>query len=181
MKRLFTGIAAEAAVVPRLVARADALRAAHPDLRWSDRAGWHVTLQFYGMVDEAHEQRLREGLREVEAGAVEVVLRGMSTFERAGVLWVGVALSEDLAELQRRVVAVGARCGFSREERAFRPHVTLARRRGRGGRWGLKRSEAGTAEEEFGVLRAREFLLYESVAGPGGSRYEVIDRYSLRG
>lgn len=181
MRRLFTGLAVDAAQAPRLVEQVDALREAHPDLRWSGRAGWHVTLQFYGMVDEARERQLREHLRTVEAGAVAIVLRGMGTFERAGVLWVGVALGADLEELKRRVVAVGEECGFAREERAFRPHVTLARRKGRGGRWDLRKGEAGNAGTEFGVYRTNEFLLYESVAGPEGSRYEVIDRYSLRG
>lgn len=181
MRRLFTGIAVDAAAVPKLVERADRLRAAHGDLRWSDPAGWHVTLQFYGMVDAEREGLLRERLHGVEAGAVEVVLRGMGTFERAGVLWVGVDLTEELEELQRRVVTVGEACGLAREERPYRPHVTLARRRGRGGRWDFKKESEMDAEVEFGVVRAREYVLYESVAGPGGSRYEVVDRYALKG
>lgn len=181
MRRLFSGIAVDAAQVPGLGQETDSLRAMHPNLRWSERAGWHVTLQFYGMVEWEREALLREALRTVEAGAVEVVLRGMGTFERAGVLWAGVAASEDLAELQRRVVAVGEACGFAREERPYRPHVTLARRKGRGGRWEFTKSGGMDAEQESGRFVAHEFVLYESVAGPGGPRYEVMDRYALKG
>jgi 2'-5' RNA ligase len=178
---LFTGIVVNAAAVPKLMDRVDALRAAHPDLRWSDRGGWHVTLQFYGMVDAAREACLREQLLGVDGGCVEVVLRGMGTFERAGVLWAGVDLTEDLEELQRRVVAVGEECGFAREERPYRPHLTVARRNGRGGRWAFKKGWEMDSGLEFGAFRARELVLYESVAGPGGSRYEVLERYALRG
>ncbi|MGC8550823.1 MAG: RNA 2',3'-cyclic phosphodiesterase [Acidobacteriaceae bacterium] len=181
MKRLFTGIAVDGDEVPKLVERVDALRAGHPDLRWSERSGWHVTLQFYGMVDAAQEGLLREQLRGVEAGCVEVILRGIGTFERAGALWAGVDLTEELEALQGRVMAVGEVCGFAREERPYRPHVTLARRKGRGGRWDFKKGWEMDAGVEFGVVRAREFVLYESVAGPGGSRYDVVDRYGLKG
>lgn len=180
MKRLFTGIPADAGRVPRLVEEVSVLRAGHPELRWSERAGWHVTLQFYGMVDAEQEALLRDKLRTVEGAALELRLEGMGTFERAGVLWVGVALSEQLAALQSTVVAVGTECGFAAEERPYRPHITLARRKGRGGRWDVRRSEVTGAEREFGRFVAREFVLYESVTGPGGSRYEVIDRYPLR-
>lgn len=180
MKRLFTGIAVDAVQMPRLAEEVDVLRAAHPELRWSDRAGWHVTLQFYGMVDAERERLLREQLKMVAGGALEVVLRGMGTFERAGVLWAGVATSEALDELQRRVVAVGEACGFAPEDRPYRPHITLARRKGRGARWDLKRRDVTDTEREFGRFVAREFVLYESVTGSAGSRYDVLDRYGLK-
>lgn len=181
MKRLFTGIPVAAEQVPRLVEEVDVLRVGHPELRWSDRAGWHVTLQFYGMVDAEQEALLRDKLRTVEGAALEVRVEGLGKFERAGVLWVGVALSEQLVALQSTVVAVGKECGFAAEDRPYRPHVTLARRKGRGGRWDVGRREVMDAEREFGEFLAREFALYESVTGPGGSRYEVIDRFPLRG
>jgi 2'-5' RNA ligase len=171
----------DAGEVPKLVERANALRTAHSDLRWSERAGWHVTLQFYGMVDAERERHLREQLRRVEANCAEIVLRGIGTFDRAGAVWAGVELTEELEALQRRVVAAGEACGFVREERPYRPHVTLARRKGRGGRWDFKKGWEMDTGLEYGVVRAREFVLYESVAGPGGSRYEVVDRYMLRG
>lgn len=179
MRRLFTGIAVDAEQLPSLVRSVTAMRGMHPGLRWSDRAGWHVTLQFYGMVDEAREKQLREQLRSVKASALELAVRGMGTFERAGVLWAGVVPSAKLRELQRRVVTVGAACGFVAEERAYRPHITIARRKGRGGRGDFFREIELDAKREFGSFVASEFVLYESVAGPGGSRYEIRERFPM--
>lgn len=180
MRRLFTGIAVYAEQLPNLLRLVTALRGRHPGLRWSDQDGWHVTLQFYGMVDEAREQQLREQLRSVEFGAVRLAVRGMGTFERAGVLWAGVAASSELKGLQRRVVAAGTACGFVAEERPYRPHITIARRKGRGV-WGDFPKEIELdATREFCSFVASEFVLYESVAEPGGSRYEVRDRYPLK-
>lgn len=179
MNRLFTGIAVDAAQMPLLAECADSLRAAHPDFRWSERAGWHVTLQFYGMVDEAREQQLRERLRLVKTNPVNVAVQGIGIFERAGVLFAGVVLSEPLQALQRSVVEAGAACGFAAEDRPYRPHITLARRKGRSGPWNFQNNVGVDAQRAFGQFVASEFALYESVAGPGGSRYEVLERYAL--
>jgi len=180
MRRLFTGIAVDSAQLPSLVRSVTALRTSHPGVRWSDRAGWHLTLQFYGMVDEAREQQLREQLRSVEAGVLDLAVRGMGTFERAGVLWAGVVPSVELQGLQWRVVSAGAACGFVAEERPYSPHITIARRKGRGVRGDFPKDIELDAKREFGSFVASEFVLYESVAGPEGSRYEVRDRFPLR-
>lgn len=179
MKRLFTGIAVDAAQMPLLAECADSLRTAHPDLRWSERAGWHVTLQFYGMVDAARESRLREQLQGMQAIPAEVRVRGIGIFDRAGVFFAGVVLSEALQALQRSVVEAGAACGFAAEDRPYRPHITLARRKGRSGPWNFQNNVGVDAQRAFGQFVASEFALYESVAGPGGSRYEVLERYAL--
>lgn len=179
MKRLFTGIAVDADQMPLLVECASVLRVAHPDLRWSDRAGWHMTLQFYGMVDEAREQRLREQLCTVKSSPVEVAVQGTGIFERAGVLWAGVKPSAELEGLQRSVVVAGVACGFAVEDRPYRPHITLARRKGRNGPWNPRKNEGMDAEQQLGRFVASEFVLYESVAGPGGARYEILHCYAL--
>ena len=180
-RRLFSGIAVDVEGVAPLLEAVEKLRAGHPGLRWSERSGWHVTLQFYGVVNEEQERTLREHLQVVRAGALEVVVRGMGTFDRAGVLFAGVEKSAKLEELRRKVVEAGSASGFEAEERAFRPHITLARRKGRGARGEFPRGREIDTRLRLGAFRAAEFVLYESVTGPGGSRYEVLERYGLRG
>ncbi len=184
MKRLFTGIAVTPAQAPEVVECAAALASEYQGLRWSAPAGWHVTLQFYGMVTTEQEACLRQVLAQVRGSVSSLQIRGIGFFERAGVLLAQVVPNADLDALQRAVVTVSRTCGFLPEERPYRPHVTLARRRGRRDHaaWleAMSRTLPRYQEQPSGSVSVSEFVLYESVPGPGGSRYEVIERFLLR-
>jgi RNA 2',3'-cyclic 3'-phosphodiesterase len=102
----------------------------------------------------------------------------LGSFERSGVFLVGVPLSPELIALQENVVSATSHCGFKAEDRPYRPHITLARNRGReDGVRGLK-PRVG-ASPEFAGFVAHEFLLYESFLSSQGSRYEVRARFPL--
>src|SRR5260370_9178502 len=58
LMRLFVAIAPSAAALDELDALAGPLRAGRPDLRWTNREAWHVTLAFLGQVDESAPRRL---------------------------------------------------------------------------------------------------------------------------
>uniref|UniRef100_A0A7V4XTR7 RNA 2',3'-cyclic phosphodiesterase n=1 Tax=Acidobacterium capsulatum TaxID=33075 RepID=A0A7V4XTR7_9BACT len=185
MKRLFAGIAIPAAEVPELLECSEALAAQHSHLRWSERSGWHVTLQFYGMVTTAQEACLRQALAQVTGSLTSLEICGIGLFEHAGVLLAEIEPNADLEALQRAVATVSRSCGFLPEERPYHPHVTLARRRSRRDQaeWQemLSRTLPRFQEHPSGSVKVSEFVLYESVPGPVGSRYEVIDRFLLRG
>ena len=78
---------------------------------------------------------------------------------------------------------------FPKEEHAFSPHLTLARRGGSGSpRWRkgdrpnpafqrLQEKLAALPAPEFGTMTAREFFLYQSQLVPGGARYTKIARW----
>ncbi|MGB8260062.1 MAG: hypothetical protein WCE75_06915, partial [Terracidiphilus sp.] len=64
--------------------------------------------------------------------------------------------------------------------RPFHPHITLARARERGPSAALRGLGARLGTPPLiPAFTAREFLLYESFLGPGGSRYEVRARFPL--
>ncbi|RKT56944.1 2'-5' RNA ligase [Saccharothrix australiensis] len=127
------------------------LRAARPDLRWSDPERWHVTLRFHG--DHAEPAGLLDGLRGLPAPTVR--LAGSGAFP--GVLWVGVE-----GPLRPLAEAAGA-------DPDWRPHLTVARSRHRRPRW--PRVEFTGREwtvAEVALVRSR----------PGGG-YEVLQRVPL--
>ncbi|HEX5812494.1 MAG TPA: 2'-5' RNA ligase family protein, partial [Pseudonocardia sp.] len=49
--RAFVALVPAAAVLDELAAAVAPVRAAHPDLRWTPPAQWHLTLAFLGEVD----------------------------------------------------------------------------------------------------------------------------------
>jgi RNA 2',3'-cyclic 3'-phosphodiesterase len=133
--RLFVAITPPAAVLDELDALATPLRTARPDLRWTNREAWHVTLAFLGQVESSAAARLLPRLERAARrhDVFRLAFSGAGAFPapaRATVLWGG--LSGDRAALARLAQSVAA--GASRagapppdQRRRFRPHLTLAR------------------------------------------------------
>lgn len=182
--RLFIAIALEGVAVAALEQVRERLRGHGENLRWSRSADWHVTLQFLGEVGVERAGCISEALAAVRSPQVPVRIGGLGFFVRAGVFWAGVEAAPELLELQQRVTAGTRACGFVAEARPYRPHITLARSKGRGGGGslaGLQRAVERGRNEPATEYVAREFALYESLPGPEGSRYEVRGRYPLGG
>jgi 2'-5' RNA ligase len=178
--RLFVGIALSAEARQELERLMLRLRGKDDGLRWSAAAQWHITLVFVGEAEQETQRRLAGELRRICLGAVPVEIDGLGMFERVGILHAAVEVTPELRRLQRAVAAAAETCGIEVEERAYRPHITLARSRNREGRRTLERMR-GRLEQQR--LRARwsadEFLLYESELSPEGSRYRVQERFAL--
>jgi 2'-5' RNA ligase len=111
------------------------LRPAWPELRWTGRDAWHLTLAFLGEVDEKLIGRLGTRLERAAArhAPLSLSLGGAGAFPtaaRARVLWTGVKGDRDgLGMLAMRVAAAARRAGTpaAQEGREYEPHLTLAR------------------------------------------------------
>ena len=95
------------------------------------------------------------------------------------VLWIGVDdHSRRLAELQTKLEDECARIGFEKEERAFSPHLTIARLRKPQGARAL-----AVAHKEMGfkpvTIEVAELLVIRSELSSKGSNYTVISRHPL--
>lgn len=133
--RLFAALLPPPEAVRPLAAAVDTLRTlpGADALRWTDRGGWHITLAFYGEVDDDAVPRLTGRLTEAAARTepFAVALHSAGTFGRDRVLWARVRGDrEALRKLSGRCVDAGLRAGATREldgPLAFTPHLTLAR------------------------------------------------------
>jgi 2'-5' RNA ligase len=181
--RLFIGIALPAEVSDALQGIRQRFEPhAGSGLRWSARDDWHITIQFLGSVADDRLDCVRGGLRLIRAVRVPLRIADLGFFERAGVFWAGVLLTRELLALQQSVTAAMRPCGFIPEDRPYHPHITLARAQGRSGTRALAPLR-NALEQSPPQLRvefvAEEFLLYESLPGPEGSRYEVRATFPL--
>lgn len=184
--RIFIALDIPTEIRARITEYAGRLRSYAPEARWSRPEGLHVTLKFVGEVGDAKVEEIKSALGTVEAVPFPV------TFESAGffptpksprVFWVGVHSEQGLAQLAAAIESATHTVGIAKEERAFSPHLTMARAaQGSGGgpqlRPLLPLLEAEPAPR-FGTMTAREFFLYQSQPQRGGSKYTKLQRFGL--
>ncbi|HKX90993.1 MAG TPA: RNA 2',3'-cyclic phosphodiesterase [Sphingomicrobium sp.] len=151
-----------------------------PDFRWQDEEQLHVTLRFIGEVDRPVADDLAAALAAIRAEAFTVRIKGVGRFEQrsAGALWAGVEPKQALAALAAKVERVCQNVGLEPERRAFHPHVTLARWKGRRSRevGGFLERRRGLVSEPWTVDR---FILFESRLSRHGAHYEEVASYPL--
>jgi 2'-5' RNA ligase len=180
--RLFVALALARETQQALESFVRDFRVAYPRLRWSLPAQWHVTLQFLGETDESRYLCTVQQLHKIHAPRVEIRLAQPGFFERAGVFHVAVQPTLSLISLHDQTEQALIPCGFEPEERAYSPHITLARKKGRGRSPDfdqLQQAVPKYAEMTLPSFLAGEFLLYQSFTEPAGPRYEVRDRFLL--
>ena len=97
--------------------------------------------------------------------------------QRPRVFWAGVAAPPALAELAARVESHMEKIGFAREDRAFSPHLTLARFQVPRPQPALEAAVAGRATASLGKFEASEFFLFESKLSPQGAQYRKVMRF----
>ena len=194
--RIFIGIDLDPDVREKIARFLEGIRPFAPDARWVTAESLHITLKFIGEQKPEQVEAIRERLRKVEGPATEIRFSGNGFFptpKSPRVFWIGIHAGPELADLAGRIDAAVAELGIPREDRAFTPHLTLARGGGGSGSpsWRKgdgpnltfavlqKRISALTAD--FGGMTAREFVLYQSQLSPKGSKYTMLERFTLRG
>ena len=176
MHRLFVAIRPPEPIRDLLIDAMDA----GADFRWQDEAQLHLTLRFIGEVERPLAEDLAAALARVRGERVTVRIAGVGRFEQrnSGALWAGVEPKAPLVALAARVERACQSAGVEPERRAFHPHVTLARWKGRRTREiadFLERNR-GLASAPFEVDR---FILFESRLSRHGAHYEEAASYAL--
>jgi len=148
--------------------------------RWLDDEQLHITIRFIGEVDRHRAEDIAAGLGSVIHPAFALRLDGIGCFDRRGridAIWAGVTPHQPLRSLHAAVTAALLRVGIAAEERAFVPHVTMARfSRGMEPDPPLPMDRLWPKPVE---ATFDHFLLYESSLGATGPSYSAIARYRL--
>jgi len=150
------------------------------DFRWQDDEQLHLTLRFMGEVDRHVAADLSDALSRIKSSAFALRIKGVGSFDHraSGALWAGVEPKEQVAALAAKIERVCQQVGLPPEQRAFHPHITLARWKGSRTREladYLDRTRT-LASEPFEV---HEFILFESQLSRHGAHYEEVAVYPL--
>jgi 2'-5' RNA ligase len=151
-------------------------------VRWIPGRNIHLTLKFLGDTTTSNLEMVRASMEVVAAQfrPLEVAIGGFGAFpnrRNPRVLWVGLAVPDELSTLHRELDLATGRLGYTSEEREFSPHLTVGRVRQniaatdvKGIRDELERTTLG----EIGVWRADAIHLFRSELMPSGSRYSRL-------
>jgi RNA 2',3'-cyclic 3'-phosphodiesterase len=173
--RLFVALDIPEDVRAAIGALVKQLREQFRDARWVRIEGVHITLKFIGEVPSEKMEVIEAALRTVPSPApIKINFRGLGFFpneRRPRVLWAGIESSAALGALAAAVDASLEPLGITREQRAFSPHLTLARYESSKGLDWLREGIAAAGPLEFGSGVAKEFHLYQSVLKRGGAEY----------
>jgi 2'-5' RNA ligase len=176
MIRLFAALELPPPVRDTLLAAMGGVAGAH----WQRDDQLHLTLRFIGEVDRHTAADISAALATVNVVPFTLTLDGIGAFDRRGrvdAIWVGVTPRAAVADLAKRVDTALTRVGIAPETRAFVPHITVAR--------------LGRTAGDIGAFPAAPipaigfdvtgFALWESRMGVGGSAYDILERYPVRG
>jgi len=194
--RLFIALDIDDPIRERISRFVDEVRNLSLDARWVKLESLHVTLKFIGERPDDAVEQIKQELKDVSATTTEIKFRGYGFFptpKSARVFWIGMESGPQLAQLAAAIDERMASLGIKKEDRAFSPHLTLARAVGGSGspRWrkgdGPNRAFSYLQEKlsalpvpEFGTMTPREFFLYQSQLLPKGSRYTKLAKFELQ-
>ena len=138
----------------------------------------HITIKFLGEISEK-ELPLIKKILEKNAELFEpfeITLEKLGAFPSIShprVIWVGISQNKDkVTSLANKISADLERAGFRREERAFHPHITIARVKRQNSR--LKKEIMQYQNSVFGRIKVNNIRLKKSTLTPQGPIYTTI-------
>lgn len=164
-------------VVRRLV---DDVRRDEPPgrgVRWVRLDGLHVTLRFLGPTTTDRIEPIAEAVHRtaIQSRPFATAIAGAGAFPSGGrprTIWLGIDdTGDEMADLARRLDDELLGLGWQRQDRPFRPHLTLARadgvRAGPASAAALRTAAEGIRLES----PVDRIVLFESLTGGGPARY----------
>ena len=177
MHRLFAAIRPPAPIREKLLSIMGGIEGA----RWQSDAQIHLTLRFIGEVDRHGAQDIAAALGGIGGAPFAISLNSVGVFDRRGridALWAGVSPQDELKALHKKIDRACQAVGVPPDQRAYLPHITLARfNRSTGPADNFLSLHAGLTSAPFTV---EQFGLFESELGREGAVYHLAERYDLR-
>lgn len=157
------------------------------DIRWVRPQGIHLTLKFFGAISESDVANISRVVENTTSTIAPFTLgiKRVGAFpdvKRPRVLWLGMDGDVDtLILLQREVDAKLQKYGFEKEDRPFRPHLTLARIKDPRGLIGLAKIFEKRENYEAGSFSAAGLNLFKSDLTPKGAVYTKLAYFPFGG
>jgi 2'-5' RNA ligase len=147
----------------------------------------HLTLKFLGEISEDGVPDVCSGVAGAVAGirAFDMAVDGFGAFpslRRPSVVWTGIELNPSLERVQKSVEEALCELGYPREERRFKPHLTVGRAHKRASPSDFRGFEALVGQLSYrDTYRVSAIDVMQSRLKPTGAVYDVVHSARLEG
>ncbi|MFO7792645.1 MAG: RNA 2',3'-cyclic phosphodiesterase [Candidatus Saliniplasma sp.] len=153
-------------------------------LKMVDSNKLHITMKFLGDTEEDDTQNISEIVRRVldNKEPFTIDLKGVGAFPHLGymkVVWIGSEEEPKLENTAHRIEEELVPLGFSREEKGFSPHITVARVKGGKNKERLKKTIKNYEDYYFKTQKVTKLKLKKSTLTKKGPIYETLEEYYL--
>lgn len=167
-------------------------------INWTPVAKIHLTLRFLGETNDAQRAMIASGLTKAVLAQTPFSLMlsrigCFPNFREPNIVWLGIqGNGAVLQNLQVQTEQIAQAAGFTPENRAFSPHLTIGRARRDRNRTDLRRTGEALKhfQEEcetqphlsvaFDTFVVDQLVYMQSELRPEGARYTPLTRYSFR-
>jgi RNA 2',3'-cyclic 3'-phosphodiesterase len=182
--RLFLAIELPGDVRSHLLEARRRLEVGLPKIAYTKGENLHVTLKFLGDVESKRVGAIKESLAMIKPPRIELRAIGIDCFPNRGpIRIVAAALDGTLPPLRALVESIEQRCkflGFEREQRAYKPHVTIGRARPvLSAKFRQLAGDATLGLWPGPSFAPREFVLMDSLLSPEGSKYSPVEHFPI--
>lgn len=180
----FIAIPIPLAIKEKLVEWQDDFKKDLPYKQWTNKADFHITLKFFGAVQPDKVRRLVKELYSIEEiPQFSLDLSGVQTFGNPSaprVLFANVELTDSLNKLVDLVELCAEKCDFDKEKRAFRGHITLAKKWADPAQKKLVEAITNNYQNLQHTFKVEHVHLYQ-IHPDKNPKYEAIESFTLKG
>ena len=157
------------------------------DVRWVEPSRIHLTLKFFGNIDEGACDEIMDAVGKAasDVKSFTLAVKGLGAFpttRNPRVIWLGVEDGNGALKLLQGAVEKRLQdIGYPREEREFKAHLTLGRARSGKGRTELLHRMEGLYRADLGEFRVERLVLFKSDLRPTGPIYTELRSVKLGG
>ncbi len=153
-------------------------------LKMVDQDKIHITIKFLGDTEEDRIKEISDIVRRVlkEHEPFELNIKGVGAFPHLDymkVVWIGVEECPELQKIAHRIEEELVPLGFSRNDRSFSPHITVARVKGGKNKKELAHLLRDKRDFRFHSQKVTKLKLKESVLKKSGPEYKTLEEYFL--
>jgi RNA 2',3'-cyclic 3'-phosphodiesterase len=151
--------------------------------QWPVSEDFHITLKFFGDLPDNKVHQLKEHLPEIQKQLAFSINVGKIGFfgdsKRPRVLWSGVEKTESLQSLYSAVEEIASACGIVKENRPYRPHITIAKN-WLGEAKGEQIEQLAHMHNEQQIMKVDRIVLYQ-IFPQQRPKYHPVATFELKG